>query len=75
MHVNLLVFFAAAAFLPLPVLGQLTGDVGPSTTRDAKNATKVCNVLDYGGEASKTADLGPPITSAFVSLIDLATIE
>ena len=46
---------------------QLSGVVGPTTTRATKRSKKVCNVLDYGGVASKTADIGPPITSAFAA--------
>lgn len=52
--------------LPSLVTAQLNGPVGPSTTRDSKR-TKVCNVLDYGGVASKTSDVGPAITSAFAA--------
>ncbi|KAA8565721.1 hypothetical protein MFRU_006g02810 [Monilinia fructicola] len=56
----------AAVVLPAVVSAQLTGKVGPLTSRASK-ATKVCNVLDYGGKASKTADLGPALTSAFAA--------
>jgi len=54
-------------FLPALVSGQLSGHVGPTTTRDAKRSKKVCNVLDYGGVASKTSDIGPPVVSAFAA--------
>ena len=53
--------------LPTLVSGQLSGHVGPTTTREAKRSKKVCNVLDYGGVASKTSDIGPPIASAFAA--------
>lgn len=47
------------------VAAQLSGSVGPTTTRADKAATKVCNILDYGGKASTTTDNGPPIASAW----------
>jgi rhamnogalacturonan hydrolase len=53
--------------LPTLVVAQLSGHVGPTTTREAKRSKKVCNVLDYGGTASKTSDIGPPISSAFAA--------
>lgn len=56
------------ALLPVIVSAQLSGTVGPTTTRAEKKAAQVCNVLDYGGIASKTSDIGPPLTSAFVGL-------
>ncbi|KAF7891894.1 hypothetical protein EAF00_008196 [Botryotinia globosa] len=56
----------AAIVLPALVSAQLTGSVGPSTSRESK-ATKICNVLDYGGKASKTSDIGPALTSAFAA--------
>lgn len=49
------------------VAAQLSGPVGPTTSRATKRGKKVCNVLDYGGVASKTADIGPPIASAFAA--------
>lgn len=56
----------AAIVLPTLVSAQLTGTVGPLTSRESK-AQKICNVLDYGGKASKTADIGPALTSAFAA--------
>ncbi|KAF7950235.1 hypothetical protein EAE96_007526 [Botrytis aclada] len=56
----------AAIVLPALVSAQLTGSVGPLTSRASK-ATKICNVLDYGGKASKTSDIGPALTSAFAA--------
>jgi hypothetical protein len=47
--------YLAALLLPSLVTAQLSGTVGPTTTRAAKRATKVCNVLNYGGVASKTS--------------------
>ena len=58
--------FLAALLVPSLVTAQLSGSVGPTTTRASKR-TKVCNVLDYGGVASKTSDIGPPIASAFAA--------
>jgi rhamnogalacturonan hydrolase len=58
--------YIAALLLPSLVSGQLTGRVGPTTTRDSKRS-KVCNVLSYGGVASKTSDVGPAIASAFAA--------
>ena len=62
----LLVRSLAFLLLPLLVSGPLSGHVGPTTTRDAKRGT-VCNVLNYGGKASKTSDVGPAIQSAFAA--------
>jgi rhamnogalacturonan hydrolase len=53
--------------LPSLVTAQLSGTVGPTTPRATKRATKVCNVLNYGGVASKTSDVGPAIASAFAA--------
>ena len=58
------VLCGGTALLPSLITAQLSGRVGPLTTRAAKQ-TKVCNVLDYGGVASKTADIGPALLSAF----------
>lgn len=58
---------AFAAVVPTLVVGQLSGTVGPLTSRAAKAATKTCNVLDYGAVADGTTDIGPPITSAFAA--------
>lgn len=55
--------YLGALLLPL-ISAQLSGPVGPSTTTAQKRA-KVCNVLEYGGQASKTSDVGPAINSAF----------
>lgn len=44
---------------------QLLGRVGPTTSREEKRAVKVCNVLDYGGVARRSADVGPAINRAF----------
>jgi rhamnogalacturonan hydrolase len=66
MRLGILSVFGAL-LLPALVSAQLSGHVGPTTTRDAKRSKKVCNVLDYGGVASKTSDIGPPIASAFAA--------
>ncbi|PVG00146.1 rhamnogalacturonase [Serendipita vermifera] len=44
------------------VNGQLTGSVGPTTSRTSKSY--ICNVLDYGGSIG-SSDIGPAIQSAF----------
>jgi rhamnogalacturonan hydrolase len=56
----------AAILLPSLVAAQLSGSVGPLTSRASKRG-KVCNVLDYGGVASKTSDVGPALASAFAA--------
>jgi rhamnogalacturonan hydrolase len=62
-----LVSLLATVLLSATVRAQLSGTVGPTTTRAAKAAVKVCNVLDYGGVASKTSDIGPPLVSAWAA--------
>jgi hypothetical protein len=59
--------------LIVAVNAQLTGRVGPTTTREAKRAVKICNVRNYKGVASKTADIGPAIVSAFAACKDGGT--
>lgn len=49
----------------LPVGAQLSGSVGPTTSTAAKTAVKVCNILNYGGVASATADNGAAIQAAW----------
>lgn len=56
-----------AALFASEVYGQLSGAVGPSTTVAQKRAKKVCNILSYGGVASKTTDNGPAIASAWAA--------
>lgn len=56
----------AAVLLPSLVTAQLSGSVGPLTSRSAKRG-KVCNVLNYGAVASKTSDIGPALASAFAA--------
>jgi rhamnogalacturonan hydrolase len=58
-----------ALLLPLFVKAQLSGTVGPLTTRAAKAATKVCNILDYGGVASATTDNSAAITAAWAACL------
>jgi rhamnogalacturonan hydrolase len=64
MHFSSL-FVAAAAVMP--VFGQLSGKVGPLTTHAAKTKVKTCNVLNYGGKADKSTDLGPALLKAFAA--------
>ncbi|SPQ24359.1 cdeb85d4-6c24-486b-9e91-ce472c9b660c [Thermothielavioides terrestris] len=57
---------AAALFLLEPwVQAQLSGSVGPTTSRAAKAAKKVCNIMNYGGVASATTDNSAAITAAW----------
>jgi rhamnogalacturonan hydrolase len=58
---------AAVALLPTAVLGQLSGKVGPLTTHAAKSKVKTCSVLDYGGKADKSTDIGPALLKAFAA--------
>ncbi|KAI1851314.1 hypothetical protein JX265_000452 [Neoarthrinium moseri] len=55
----------ATAIYILPVSAQLSGSVGPTTSSSAKAAVKVCNIMDYGGKASATADNGAAIQAAW----------
>ena len=57
----------AGVFFTSLVTAQLSGTVGPTTSTASKAATKVCNILDYGGVASTTTDNGPPIASAWAA--------
>lgn len=54
----------AAAF-SLQAAAQLSGSVGPLTSRAAKAAIKTCNIMDYGGVASATTDNSQAITDAW----------
>ncbi|RDW66715.1 rhamnogalacturonase A [Coleophoma crateriformis] len=64
MRLSLLSLLAVGCSL---VSAQLSGTVGPTTTTAQKQATKVCNILSYGGVASKTTDNGPAIASAWAA--------
>ncbi|KAK1760071.1 pectin lyase fold/virulence factor [Echria macrotheca] len=44
---------------------QLSGPVGPTTSRASKAAKKVCDILQYGGVASATADNSGAIVKAW----------
>ena len=44
---------------------QLSGRVGPTTSRATKAATKVCNILNYGGVNSATVDNSAAILAAW----------
>ncbi len=46
------------------VQAQLSGRVGPTTSRAAK-AAKVCNIMSYGGVASATKDNSAALTAAW----------
>lgn len=53
----------------LQASAQLSGTVGPSTTTASKSATKVCNILDYGGVADASTDNSDAITSAWTDCV------
>lgn len=44
---------------------QLSGPVGPKTSREAKAAKRICNILDFGGVASVTTDNSAAILKAW----------
>ena len=57
---------AASWCLLLPgAQAQLSGSVGPTTSRSAKAAKKVCNIMSYGGVASATTDNSAAFTAAW----------
>lgn len=55
----------AIGLAPLLATAQLSGRVGPTTSYATKAAYKTCSVLDYGGKADNTTDIGPAISSAW----------
>ncbi|KAJ5631812.1 uncharacterized protein N7484_011912 [Penicillium longicatenatum] len=57
--------FLAIGLAPLLVTAQLSGSVGPTTSYATKADNKICSVLDYGGVADNSTDIGPAITSAW----------
>jgi rhamnogalacturonan hydrolase len=59
----------SAVVLPSLVVAQLSGTVGPLTSTATKAATKVCNILSYGGVASATTDNSAAIASAWAACI------
>lgn len=58
--------FVLASLLsgPFLVAGQLSGQVGPTTSLSDKTSFKKCSVLDYGAKADGETDVGPAISSA-----------
>jgi rhamnogalacturonan hydrolase len=60
--------FLLAGLLALPwASAQLSGSVGPKTPRATKEATKTCNIMNYGGQASATSDNSAAIQSAWAA--------
>lgn len=57
----------ATVSLVLPASAQLSGTVGPTTSTSAKAATKVCNIMDYGGVADATTDNSGAISDAWTA--------
>lgn len=64
MHFSQLLVAAAAV---APAFSQLSGTVGPLTTHATKTAKKTCNILNYGGKADKSTDVGPALLAAFTA--------
>jgi rhamnogalacturonan hydrolase len=60
-------FLTALALLQPFASAQLSGSVGPTTTRSAKAAKGVFNILNYGGVASATTDNSAAIASAWAA--------
>jgi rhamnogalacturonan hydrolase len=61
MRISVLLLLSVAA----GAIAQLSGRVGPTTSREAKAVKKVCNILQYGGVASATTDNSAAITKAW----------
>ncbi|KAJ5109423.1 hypothetical protein N7456_006098 [Penicillium angulare] len=55
----------AIGLAPLLATAQLSGSVGPTTSYASKADNKICSVLDYGGVADNSTDVGPAISSAW----------
>ena len=53
--------------LPSFIAAQLSGAVGPTTSRASKSAKKQCNVLSHGDKADQLTDLGSALTSAWAA--------
>lgn len=62
-----LFFHIAALALPRLISAQLTGKVGALVPATTKEASKICNVLEYGGIASTSHDIGPALTEAWAA--------
>ncbi|KAI1317826.1 pectin lyase fold/virulence factor [Xylariaceae sp. FL0255] len=60
-------FILALAQSAAAISWPLTGTVGPTTTTASKAATKVCNILNYGGVASASTDNGAALSSAWAA--------
>lgn len=59
---------ASALLVPALLSSLASAAVDPSTVgalTPLSSKTKICNVLDYGGVADNSTDIGPAITSAF----------
>ncbi|KAJ3036845.1 hypothetical protein HDV00_002327 [Rhizophlyctis rosea] len=69
---NTLAAYVAALILP-GALGQLTGAVGPTTSRSSK-AGKVCNIMSYGAKTGQTGDISAALNSAFAACKNGGTV-
>ncbi|KAF0318186.1 putative rhamnogalacturonase B [Colletotrichum sp. SAR11_59] len=56
---------ALGAILPGWAAAELSGTVGPSTTREAKAAKKTCNITSYGAKTGATGDIGAALKAAW----------
>ena len=56
----------------LSALGQLSGRVGPTTSRSAKRNT-ICNVLNYGGSVGSSVSV--PLTISALTLTDTCAMQ
>jgi rhamnogalacturonan hydrolase len=65
----MLALMLALMLLPLtqsdPASAQPSGRVGATTSRDAKAAIKVCNIMDFGAVSSAMVDVGAAVTAAW----------
>jgi rhamnogalacturonan hydrolase len=57
--------FVHLFLFPLITTGQLSGRVGPLTSRAAKSAKRTCNIANYGAKPGKAGNIGPALTEAF----------
>ena len=55
----------AIGLAPLLAAAQLSSTVGPTTTYASKANNKICSILDYGGVADNSTDVGTAISSAW----------
>lgn len=65
---NFVSHLAVTLALSVPwAAAQLSGTVGPTTSTASKAATKICNIMSYGGVASATTDNSAALASAWAA--------